>query len=231
MEGEIAQATIKREVNHWFITIVCHKEVEIKPIPVTKATMVGLDVGLLNLVVLSTGEVIENPRFLKMRLDKLIREQRKLSQKKKGSKNYCNQVEVVAKCHVKIKNARKDYLQKNSTQINKNHGGFAVEDLSTRNLMQNGKLALHIADASWYSFLSMIEYKALWAGKPFIKVSKNFPSSKSCSSCHAKQDMPLNVRTFKCESCGLEMDRDLNASLNLQAAGLAVLACGVISTS
>lgn len=134
--------------------------------------------------------------------------------------------------HVKVKNARKDYLQKISTQIVKNHDAFAVENLNVSALMKNHKLAQAIADISWHTFFTMIEYKAQWLGKQFVKIGRFVPTSKTCSSCGEKQIMPLSIRIFKCNSCGLVLDRDLNASINIRAAGHAVLkACGAPSIS
>lgn len=230
IEGTIVQVTIKRQGKHWFVAIVC--EIEKNVIPVIPRDIVGIDVGINSLAVLSTGESIENPRFLKAKQRKLAREQKKLSKKQKGSNNFKKQAQKVAKIHIDIRNSRHDFLQKVTTTIVKNHDGFALEDLTISGLMKNHKLAQSIADASWNTFISMIQYKAEWHGKPFVKIGKFVPTSKTCSTCGSKQEMPLNIRTFKCDNCGLVIDRDINASLNIRVAGHAMLkACGALGIS
>ena len=229
IEGTIASATVKREGKHWFITIVCH--IEIETVAVKPVNIIGIDVGIKHAAVLSTGQVFENPHFLKTNLDKLKREQKKLSRKVKESNNYKKQAQKIGRLHIKVKNSRKDSCHKVSTAIVKNHDAFVVEDLSISGLMKNHKLAQAIADISWYMLISMIEYKARWQGKSFVKIDKYEPTSKRCSSCGLKKPMPLHERTYNCSYCGLTMDRDLNASINIRAAGHVVLARGVISIS
>lgn len=151
--------------------------------------MVGIDMGINHLAVLSTGEYIENPRWLDKSLKKLAAEQKSLSPKKKGSSNYKKQAQKVAQIHLDIKNMRKDFLHKLSTRLVKNHDAFAIEDLNISGMIQNKKLSRSIADASWNMFISMFTYKAHWLGKQVIKLNRFLPSSKTCSSCQAKQDM------------------------------------------
>ena len=229
IEGTIAQATVKREGNHWFVTLVCHQNKAI-PAIVPPKNILGIDMGINHLAVLSTGEYIENPQWLKNSLKELAIEQKSLSRKEKRSNNYKKQVQKVVQIHIDIKNMRKDYLHKLSTRLIKNHDAFAIEDLNISGMIQNRKLSRSIADASWNILISMLMYKAQWVGKQVIKLDRFLPSSKICSSCQAKQDMPLNIRTYSCSACGLILDRDLNASLNIRAAGHSVLnTCGAIS--
>lgn len=228
VEGRILQATIKREGEHWFISLACEVEVpDPAPVAVTEGSAVGIDVGLKSFAVLSDGTEIENPRFLKKALAKLRRAQRTLSRKRERSNNWKKQVAKVAKLHLQVKNARKDFAHKVSTAIVKNHDLIAVEDLNITGMVQNRHLSRAISDVGWGQFLDMLKYKAEWAGKHFVRIGRFEATSKTCSTCGEKKSIPLSVRTYACSGCGMALDRDWNASLNIRAAGLAVLnACG-----
>lgn len=230
LEGNIKQVTVKREANFWNIHVVCEIQGKAPKISATIENSVGIDLGLSHFAYLSDGQVIENPAFLKNHLNKLRRCQRQLSRKKKGSNNRKKYALRVAKLHMQVKNKRKDFHHKLSTQIAKNHGVVAVENLNVKGMVQNRHLSRAISDAGWRSFLDYIEYKCDWLGKHFVKVERFFPSSKTCSSCGAQQTITLGMRTYECSSCKLILDRDFNASINIRTAGLSVLkACGEIS--
>ncbi|MDB5101642.1 MAG: putative transposase in snaA-snaB intergenic region [Cyanobacteria bacterium RYN_339] len=228
VEGVILQATIKREGEHWFVSLACEVELQDPaPLPVTEERAVGIDVGLKSFAVLSDGTAIENPRYLKSALAKLKQAQRRLARKTKRSNNWKKQVAKVVKLHIQVKNARKDFAHKASTVIVKNHDVIAVEDLNIKGMVKNRRLSRAISDVGWGLFLDMLAYKAAWAGKHFVKIGRFEATSKTCSTCGEKKAMPLSVRTYACGGCGTVMDRDWNASLNIRAAGLAVLnACG-----
>lgn len=227
-EGKILQATIKREGEHWFVSLACEVELpDPAPVAVTEDRAVGIDVGLKSFAVLSDGTEIENPRFLRAALAKLKRAQRRLSRKAKRSNNWKRQVAKVVKLHIKVKNSRKDFAHKVSTAIVKNHDVIAVEDLNIKGMVKNRHLSRAISDVGWGLFLDMLKYKAEWAGKHFVQIGRFEASSKTCSACGEKKPMPLSVRTYACGGCGTVIDRDWNASLNIRAAGLVVLnACG-----
>ena len=220
-EGTIKHITIKRELNHWFVILTC--SIDREPVQQRPRTVTGIDVGITTLAVLSNGETIENPRHLKKDLEKLKREQKKLSRKMKRSNRRHKQRNKVAKIHVTIKNKRKDSLHNATTHLVKSHDAFAVESLTIKNMVKNHRLAQAILDASWGEFLRMLEYKCTWAGKELVKLARFLPTSQLCSSCNARQKMPLHLRTYHCKKCGLAIDRDLNASLIIQAAGQADL--------
>jgi putative transposase len=228
VEGKILQATIKREGEHWFVSLAC--EIELPnpaSVPVTKKRAVGIDVGLKSFAVLSDGTEIKNPRILKSALAKLKRAQRLLSRKTKRSNNWKKQLAKVVKLHIQVKNARKDFAHKASSAIVKNHDVIAVEDLNIKGMVKNRHLSRAISDVGWGLFLDMLKYKAAWVGKHFVKIGRFEATSKTCSTCREKKAMPLFVRTYECGDCGTVLDRDWNASLNIRAAGLAVLnACG-----
>ena len=125
--------------------------------------------------------------------------------------------------HLKIKNQRTDFLHKTTTMLVKNHDILVVEDLAIKNMVRNRHLSRSISDAAWGIFVNLLKYKCFWNGKRFVQIDRFQPTSKLCSNGESKQDMPLNKRIFSCSSCGMSIDRDLNASKNIVAAGMSVL--------
>ncbi|MGW1023832.1 RNA-guided endonuclease InsQ/TnpB family protein [Streptomyces sp. NPDC002577] len=210
----------------WFVSMLC-EDPGVQPLPATD-TAVGIDVGLDHLLTLSTGEKIANPRHERRDRALLARAQRELSRKAKGDgANRAKARLKVARIHARITDRRRDALHKLTTRLVRENQTLVIEDLTVRNMVKNRSLARAISDAAWAQFRSMLEYKAAWYGREVIAVDRFFPSSKLCSACGTLADkMPLNVRTWTCDSCGTTHDRDVNAAKNLLAAGLAVSVCG-----
>jgi transposase, IS605 orfB family len=229
MTGLIKGATIsKTATGKYYVSILC--ETDIQPYPKTNSS-IGIDLGLSHFAILSTGEKIENPRFLVSSSKKLAREQKILSRRALVAKrlgrslmdcsNYQKQKLKVARLHEKISNQRRDFLAKLSTTLIKNHDKICMEDLRSKNLMRNHHLAKAIGDASWSEFVRMLEYKAEWYGKQVSKISRWFPSSQLCSNCGFNSGKkPLRIREWTCENCNCHHDRDLNASVNILNEGL-----------
>ena len=230
-KGLIKSATIsKTATGKYYISILC--EEEIVPLPKTNSNL-GIDLGLENFAILSTGEKISNPKFLTSLSKKLAKEQKVLSRrgllaKKRGMKlsessNYQKQKLKVARLHEKIAHQRKDFLHKLSTNLIKNHDVICIEDLASRNLMKNHHLARAIGDVSWYEFVRQLHYKADWYGKKIVTISRWFPSSQLCSTCGENSGRKaLSIREWTCESCGTHHDRDINASFNILKEGLSL---------
>lgn len=235
LKGVIKSATIsKTSTGKYFVSILCEIKIEveenIKTFPKTNSN-IGIDLGLEHFAILSTGEKIENPRFLISASKKLRREQKILSRrgllaKQRGKSlndcmNYQKQRLKVARLHEKISNQRRDFLSKLSINLIKNHDKICMEDLASKNLMRNHHIARAIGDASWSEFCRMLEYKAELYGKQIIKINRWFPSSQLCSNCKTNSGKkPLHIREWTCDSCGTRHDRDLNASVNILHEGL-----------
>ena len=229
LNGRILNATIRKNPSgKFFVSILC--EEEIPDLPET-----GLEVGLgiTDFAILSNGQKIDNNRFTSKMEKTLKREQRKLSRralnaKKAGkelfeAKNYQKQKQKVARLHEKVINQRTDFLNKLSTEIVKNHDSICIEDLNTKGMLRNHKLAKSISDVSWFSFVSKLQYKAEWYGREIIKVDKWFPSSQLCSKCgHKDGKKSLEIREWTCPVCHAHHDRDINASKNILAEGLQI---------
>ena len=227
--GTIKSATISMtSTKKYYVSILC--ESDVAPFPKT-GTAVGIDLGISDFAILSTGEKIGNERFLKQLSKKLAKEQKILSRralvaKKSGrklfeSKNYQKQRIKVAKIHEKIANKRRDFLNKLSTELVKSHDILCIEDLSSQNLMKNHKLAKAIGDVSWSEFVRILEYKADWYKKQISKISRWYPSSQICSDCgFVSGKKPLSIREWTCDNCGSHHDRDTNASINILNEGL-----------
>ncbi|GHG95532.1 RNA-guided endonuclease InsQ/TnpB family protein [Streptomyces lanatus] len=225
--AEPSTVTVSQDAaGRWFVSILVD-DPAVRPLVATDTT-VGVDAGLSHLVTLSTGEKIANPRHERKDRARLAKAQRKLSRKAKGNgANRAKARRKVARIHARIKDRRRDHLHKLTTRLVRENQTIVIEDLTVRNLLKNGRLARAISAAAWGEFRSMLEYKAAWYGRDVVAIDRWFPSSKQCSTCGALQGrMPLNVRTWTCDSCATTHDRDVNAARNLRAAGLAVSACG-----
>jgi putative transposase len=186
----------------------------------------GVDAGITSLYTFSTGEKVSNPQYEKQDRARLAKAQRALAKKQKGSANRAKARLKVARIHARITDRRRDHLHKLSTRLVRENQVIAIEDLTVRNMVRNHSLARAISDASWSQFRTMLEYKAAWYGRTVVAVDRFYASSKTCSACGRIVDsLPLQVREWTC-TCGTAYDRDVNAAKNIQAAGLAVLACG-----
>ena len=229
LNGRILNAIIRKNPSgKFFVSILCEEEVPELP---ETSLEIGIDLGITDFAILSNGQKIDNNRFTSKMEKTLKREQRKLSRralnaKKAGkelleAKNYQKQKKKVARLNEKVINQRTDFLNKLSTEIVKNHDIICIEDLSTKGMLKNHKLAKNISDVSWSSFVAKLQYKAEWYGRIIIKVDPWFPSSQLCSVCgHKDGKKSLSIREWSCPVCHTHHDRDINASKNILAEGL-----------
>lgn len=185
---------------------------------------IGVDLGIKTLATLSDGVIIGNPHFIRENQTKLMRLQQYLSRKKKGSRRKKKCKLKIARLHRKISDKRLWYMHNLTTMLVDNYDVICIEDLNTSGMLKNHCLANYISDASFYMFRQQLEYKCKWYGKELVVIDRFYPSSKTCSRCGWKDDdLKLSDRIFKCENCGLELDRDFNAAINIQRMGVDIL--------
>lgn len=212
IEGKIKTCTIKKDINQWYITFSC--DIDIPVIPIEIKTKTGIDVGLKSLLTLSNGSQIEPPNFLGESENKLTQEQRRLSRKKLRSHNRNNQRIIVAKVHRRIRNQRKDFAHKTSRKLVNEYDCIVFEDLQVQNMVKNHHLAKSISDAGWSQLINFTKTKAEYAGK-IVELVNPRNTSQNCSSCGNTVQKDLSVRVHSCPFCGLVLDRDHNAAINI----------------
>jgi len=218
-DGKVNNVVVKRVADMWFAAI----NIEVPDsIPTLKQTMgdnqaiIGVDFGIKTMMVLSDGTVYENPKALRKNMKALKRLQRGLSRKVKGSNNRKKQQMKVARKHYRISNIRKNAIHQATTEIVKKYDKIVIETLKPLNMVKNHKLAQAVNDVSFGEIARQLAYKCFWSGKELVKADQWFASSKICNECgNKKEKLSLSERTYKCENCGLKIDRDLNAAKNL----------------
>lgn len=226
-EGDIINATVTcTPSGRYYVSILC-QNVKIPAYEKTNQN-IGIDVGIKDFCIFSNGTKIRNPHYLDKSLRKLVKLQRQLSRKTRGSSNWNNTRIKVAKMNEHIMNQRRDYLNKLSTQIVRDYDVIMMESLDIRNLQTNKdkRLSRQIADVSWYEFMRQIEYKSMWYGKQMISIGQYYPSSQICTKCGYQnpQMKNLSIRKWRCPVCGTEHDRDINAAVNILTEGSRILA-------
>ncbi len=223
--GDPSSVTVSKDASgRYHISIFVDEDVPQAPVC---DSQVGIDLGLTDSVILSTGQKFGNPRYFRKDEKRLAKAQRRLAKKRKGSKNRAKERLKVARIHAKIADRRLDFLHKLSTRLVNENQVIAVESLQVKNMIRNHPLSKSIADVGWGEFVRQLEYKAQWYGRTLVKIDKFYPSSKRCFDCgYVMPKMPLSVRNWTCPECGEHHDRDVKAAQNILAAGLAVLACG-----
>jgi putative transposase len=217
--------TLTRDpAGRYFVSLLVEEEPA--PLPPTPAT-VGVDLGLFDVVTLSTGEKTGNERFFRKEEQRLARLQRRHARKRKGSKNREKARRKVAKLHARIADRRADFQHKLTTRLIRENQVVCVESLAVKNLMQNDHLAKAIADVGWGEIVRQLEYKAGWYGRTLVKIDRWYPSSKTCSGCgYVLEALDLEERAWTCPQCGMHHDRDTNAAQNILTEGLRQTAAG-----
>jgi putative transposase len=222
LEGTPKTATLRRgSTGKWYVTFSCECP-EPAPLPAT-GQPIGIDVGLKTFAMLSTGQEIANPRFFRREERALAKAQRRLAKEEKGTPERAARRRVVARVHERVAWRRGDFAHQHSRRIVNQFDLIAVEDLSVNRMTHNHCLAKSIHDAAWTQFASLLSYKAAWAGRRYVAVNPTY-TSQDCSGCGHRQTLSLADRTYPCPCCGLVLDRDLNASLNILALGRQCLA-------
>jgi len=215
--GEIKQVTIRRyPTGKWFACFTC--EVEPESLPATER-YVGIDLGLKSFAVLSNGEVVDNPRFFRREERGLAKAQCRLSKAEKGTPEHNKRRRIVARIHERISNKRSDFSHKLSRHLVNEYDVICFEGLNIHGMVKNHCLAKSISDAAWRQLISHTMYKAENAGRRVVLVNPRH-TSQICSRCGCLIKKTLSDRVHKCPHCGLEIDRDLNAAINILGLGL-----------
>ena len=228
LQGKPKGITVSQDGDQWYVSVKCELQVSL---PEPTAGMIegveGVDLGLKDFLVSSTGEHIPHPKHLHASERRLKRAQRSLSRKKKGSNNREKARRNVQRFHRKIRNQRQDFLHKLSHDLVKNHDGIAVEALNVKGMMANHCLAKAVGGSGWGEFRRQLEYKALWRGKHYVEVDRFYPSTQTCSECDSRktgsEKLTLSDRIFECSECGIRKDRDENAATNIKREGQRIL--------
>ena len=220
-DGRVLRMTVSQRAGRWYASLTVERDD--KPVMNTpKGGAVGVDLGVKTLATLSDGTIVENPRYLKKSERKLKKAQRALSRKIKGSNRRAKAKAKVARIHAHVANQRLDGLHKFTTWLSRKYLGISIEDLHVAGMVKNHRLAKSIADAAFGEFRRQLEYKTARTGARLHVVDRWYRSSKTCSGCgRVKAELSLSERTYRCDSCGLTMDRDLNAAINICVAGSA----------
>lgn len=215
-DGVIKQVVLKRQNKHWFVIFCVERQTEPEVCfkDLSKDSMVGIDVGIKKFAVLSNGKEYENPKFLRKSEKRLKRIQRRYSKMKVSSNNRKKQLTKLQNLHSKVANQRKDFQHKLSTELVSEYDFIAVENLNIRNMVKNRKLSKSISDAGWGQFRRFLEYKCEMKGAIFIKVAPQY-TTINCSTCGEPVRKSLSIRTHVCPKCGLILDRDHNAAINI----------------
>ena len=220
-DAKVLRMAISQRAGRWYASLTVERDDKpvMKP---PKGGAVGVDLGVKTLATLSDGTVVENPRYLRKSERKLKKAQRELSRKAKGSKRRAKAREKVANLHAHVANQRLDALHKLTTRLAETFSDISIEDLHVAGMVKNHHLAKSISDAAFGEFRRQLEYKTARSGARLHVVDRWYRSSKTCSKCGSvKAKLSLSERTYRCDSCGLAMDRDLNAAINILVAGSA----------
>lgn len=224
-QGRILNATISQEPNGHYYCSLCCTDVEFEQLPKTNKN-VGIDLGLADFAILSDGTKIENPQFYEQSEKKLAKLQRELSRKTIGSVRWEKARLKVAKLQKHIANQRNDFLQKLTTIIVSNYDVIAIEDLNVKEMKETDSKIRNkrVGDVSWSEFRRMLTYKSQWYGKELSVIHRYYPSSQICHVCgHRDGKKSEDIRSWTCPNCNSELDRDINAAINILNEGLRLL--------
>lgn len=220
-DARVLRMTVSKRAGRWYASLTVERDDK----PVTKLPQggaVGVDLGIKTLATLSDGTVIENPHCLAASERRLKRAQKALSRKTRGSNRRAKARAKVARLHAHVANQRQDAMHKATTWLAETYSEISIEDLNVAGMARNHRLAKAVSDASFGEFRRQLEYKTARTGATLHVINRWYPSSKTCSACGAvKAKLPLSERTYRCDGCGLVMDRDLNAAINIKVTGSA----------
>jgi putative transposase len=216
IEGMPKTVTISRDADGWYVSFSC-AEISVKPLPPT-GQETGIDLGLESFATLADGAPIHTPAYYRKAEAYLRRCQRRVARRKKGSHRRRKAVQLLAKAHLHVRRQRRDFHHKTALSLVREHDTIYHEDLQTANMVKNHHLAKSIADAGWSQFLSLLSFKAAYAGRSVVAVPPAY-TSQTCSGCGVLVAKGLSVRWHSCSKCGTSLHRDQNAALNILRLG------------
>ena len=227
VDGSIKTCTVRRmPTGKWFISFAC--DIEHKPIKQSVEPSIGLDMGLTHFATLSNRAQVENPRFFRQEEKSLAKAQRKLSAQKKATGARAKARKVVARVHERINNKRHNFAHQEARKLVNKYNTICVEDLSINDMKKDNFRCINksIGDAAWRTFLDLLKSKAEWADKRVVKINPAY-TSQDCNVCGNRQKLKLSDRMYHCPCCGLSIDRDVNAAINIRGLGLQTLGVSV----
>ena len=220
-DARVLRMTVSQRAGRWFAALTVERDDNPMTKP-PKGGAVGVDLGIKTLATLSDGTVIENPRCLAASERRLKMAQKALSRKVKGSRRRTKARAKVARIHARVANQRLDAMHKATTWLASTYSDISIEDLNTAGMARNRRLAKAVSDAAFGEFRRQLEYKTARTGAALRVIDRWYPSSKTCSACGTvKAKLSLSERVYRCDACGLSIDRDLNAAINIKVAGSA----------
>lgn len=219
--AHVMRVTVGKRAGRWYAALTVERDD--KPVSgVPKGGSVGVDLGVKTLATLSDGTVFDNPRLLKRAHRKLRKAQKTLSRRERGSNRWKKAKLHLQRVHAHVASRRHDGLNKLTTQLANTYTDISIEDLNVAGMVRNHNLAQSISDCGFRELRRQLEYKTARTGAKLHVVNRWYPSSKTCSNCGTvKAKLSLNERTYVCDACGLRIDRDLNAAININVAGSA----------
>ncbi|ACK73513.1 transposase, IS608 family [Gloeothece citriformis PCC 7424] len=231
-EGTIKTVTISKNPDEKYFASVLVDDGKEQTEPSVEGKAIGIDLGLTHFAITSNGSKYDNPKHLVKHSRNLKKKQQSLSRKKKGSNRRNKARKLVAKVHSKIARCREDFIHKLSRKLVNENQVIAVENLNVKGMVRNHNLAKAISDVGWGQFCTMLKYKAQREGKTYIEIDRFFPSSKTCNVClNQVGSLPLDVRSWTCEHCQTNHDRDINAAINIRNESLRILSLGTSDTA
>ena len=220
-DARVLRMTVSRRAGRWYASLTVERDIPTAA-RAPKGGAVGVDLGVKTLATLSDGTIIANPRPLRKSERRLKRAQKALSRKVKGSRRRAKARAKVARLHARVANQRGDAIHKTTSWLAGTYSEISVEDLNTAGMVKNHHLAKAVSDAAFSEFRRQLEYKTAKTGARLHVIDRWYPSSKTCSKCGAvKAKLSLSERVYRCDACGLSIDRDLNAAVNILVAGSA----------
>ena len=220
INGRIINATISKEIDRYYVSVLYEQDIEEKQ--VIPRTIIGIDLGVKDLVITNYGEKLTNEKHIKKYEEKIKNLQRWLSKKERGSKNYYKIKKKIQVAYRKLKNARKYSIHYITKRITEENDVIVSEKLQIKKMLKESKLNKYILDASLSEIIRQLEYKSKWKHKKYYQVETYYPSSQICSNCKTKNKeiKDLNIRNWQCQNCNYEHDRDINAAINIMDKGL-----------